>query len=69
MGVMKPLHFLLPLIRTDVTLGCGNRETTDSRGSHTFQWLPNGTYALTPAKTGCSGFTPQSRTVTFWIVT
>ncbi len=50
-----------------LTLGgpnnCADTATTGSFGRHQFQNLANGTYTITPTKTGCS-FMPPSRTVT-----
>ena len=42
---------------------CGNRLLSDSKGFYQFIKLRNGTYTVTPTKSGCSGFTPTSRTV------
>ena len=54
----------MTLIRTDVSPGCGNRVTTSSKGIYQFKKLQNGTYQVTPSKTGCSVFNPANRQVT-----
>ena len=51
------------LIRTSTTPQCGNRVTTGSSGGYSFTKLANGTHSVTPAKTGCTGFTPPSASV------
>jgi hypothetical protein len=43
--------------------GLGRTATTDAAGNFSFVDLPNGTYTLTPSKSGIT-FTPASRTVT-----
>ena len=43
--------------------GSGTQVTADSSGSYTFSNLANGTYTITPSKTGTS-FNPASQTVT-----
>ena len=46
------------LIRPSTTPQCGNRTTTASDGTYQFPKLANGTYTVTPSKTGCTSFTP-----------
>jgi hypothetical protein len=53
---------ILTLIRTSAPQ-CGNRVTTPNNGNYQFSKLASGTYTVTPSKSGCSGFTPGSRTV------
>ncbi len=59
------LRTFLPLAGVTVTLsGAANKTaTTDNYGNYSFAGLTNGTYTITPAKTGYT-FTPTSRTVT-----
>jgi uncharacterized repeat protein (TIGR01451 family) len=53
----------MDIIRTSTTPQCGNRTTTASDGTYQFIKLSNGTYTVTPSKSGCSGFTPASKSV------
>lgn len=42
---------------------CGNRMLTNSKGGYEYDELASGSYTVTPAKVGCTGFTPSSASV------
>lgn len=52
----------ITLIRTTAPQ-CGNRMLTNINGSYKYEELANGSYTVTPAKVGCTSFTPSSGSV------
>jgi hypothetical protein len=52
----------LPGVTVNLTGAAGKTTTTDASGRYSFTGLVNGSYTITPGRTGFS-FTPRSRTV------